>query len=276
MRKLPVCVLGAAAAVALSVGVAAAAPLSYFKMNETAGVLADSIGGVNMTPQNAAGFTYGAASVPAATYGAITLTPAQATSFGTAVTSSGTSIFNNTTSNNALNTLPAPLTVMAWVKPNVTTITQRILSGSGGDGNGWGYGLIAGGNQRFTTYGVTDYNQAAGTTAVAGAWQHVAVSFTGTTANFYVNGNLVDTKTGSNFGANTSEVYALFGQANATESFAGTVDEVKVFNTALTQPQIVTEATALPEPASLGLLAAAAAAGTLGRHRRARGGAGRR
>src|SRR4051812_18526481 len=116
MRTSTLWALGAALVV-MSAGAAGANVVSAFRMNESSGPLADSAGGVTMTPQNAAAFTYGAASVPAGNYGAITLTPAQAAGFGTAVTSAGTSIFNNTTASNALNTTAAPLTVMAWVKP---------------------------------------------------------------------------------------------------------------------------------------------------------------
>ena len=38
-----------------------------------------------MAPVNEAAFTYGVPSAPAGTYGAITLSPAQAAAFGTAV-----------------------------------------------------------------------------------------------------------------------------------------------------------------------------------------------
>jgi Concanavalin A-like lectin/glucanases superfamily/PEP-CTERM motif len=256
MRMSSLWALGPALVV-LNAGAARAQLVSYYSMNQTSGPLADIVGGVTMTPQDAAAFTYGVPSMPAGTYGAITLTPAQAAAFGTAVTGNGTSSFRNTTSNNPLNSLAAPLTVMAWINPAALVGIQRVISGSGGDGNGWGYGILASGNQRFTTYGVTDYDQQAGATVQAGTWQHIAVTFTGTSADIYLNGNLVNTRTGGNFAANTNEVFALFGQTSAAspEQFTGTIDEVRVYSTILTQPQIVAAATApVPEPSSLGVL----------------------
>ena len=244
---------------ALTAGVAGAQVVVYYPMNETGGTLTDVANGVNMTPVNPAAFTYGAPSVPAGTYGAITLTPQQATAFGTGVTGTGQSLFLNQTPNNALNTLPAPLTSMAWVNPTTFDL-QRIISGSGGDGNGWGNGFVGGGNQRFTTYGVTDYDQNTGTTAQAGTWQHAAVTFDGSTASFYLNGNLVDSKTGGNFVVNPNEVFGLFGLTNnSTELFNGTIDEVKVFSGVLSQADIVAQATVVPEPgaAALAFLGAA-------------------
>jgi len=259
------------ALVVLSAGAAGAQVVSYFPMNETSGALADRAGGVTMTPVDPAAFTYGAPSMPAGTYGAITLTAAQAAAFGTAVTGNGTSSFRNATSGNPLNSLAAPLTVMAWINPTALAGIQRVISGSGGDGSGWGYGIQATGNQRFTTYSVTDYNQTVGAPVQAGTWQHIAATFTGTSASFYLNGNLVDTRTGNNFGANPNEVYALFGQTGATpEQFNGSIDEVRVYSGILSQPEIVAAAIApiaVPEPSSLALLGACVV-GLIARRRR--------
>src|SRR5947209_2156075 len=137
-------------------GVAGGAVVVDYPMNETSGTLTDIANGVNMTPQNESAFTYGVPSVPAGTYGGITVSPAQAALFGTAVSGDGSNIASNSATGNALNSLASPFTIMAWINPSITAGRQRILSGSYGDGNGWGYG-VDGGNQIFTSYGVTDY-----------------------------------------------------------------------------------------------------------------------
>jgi hypothetical protein len=241
--------------------VARADVVTRYPMNETGGVLTDVVGGVNQTPVDAGAFTYGAPSVPAGTYGPIVITPAQAPAFGTAVTGTGSSIFLNTAGNNALTNLTSPLTVMAWVNPASTAALQRIFSGSAGDGNGWGWGVLGTSFQRFTTYGVFDFDQNVGTQVQAGAWQHLAVTFDGGTATFYVNGESVDSKSGGNFRPNANETFALFGLPTSAggniELFNGTIDEVRVYNTLLTPPEIIAAAT-VPEPTAAALIAVAA------------------
>ena len=242
---------------AVAGGGVARAQVVHYGLNETSGTLVDDVGGVNMTPQDPNAFTYGVASVPAGTYGAITVTPANAAAFGTAVASNGTAVASNSTANNALNTLAAPLTVMAWVNQSTTGGRQRILSGSSGDGTGWGYALD-GGTQLFTTYGVTDYGPIGIGATQPNTWQHVAVTFNGNQADFYLNGTFLTSQTGGNFNPNTSEVFGLFGATNPNEFFSGALDEVEVFNRVLSANEIVAEAVPVPEPTALaGLLGAA-------------------
>ena len=86
------------------------------------------------------------------------------------------------------------------------------------------------------------HGEAFGTTALtANTWAHLALTYDGTAVRFYVNGNLTGTttKTGtisSSTGALTIGSDPFYGQY-----FAGLIDEIRVYNIALTQAQIQTD-----------------------------------
>lgn len=265
-------------------GVGFSAPASgdaivHYKLDEAGGTAMDSIGGVHMTPrtQTAAefGLVYSLPSVPAGTYGPITLTSQQASAFKTAIQGAGLggdSQFINSTANNALNTLTGSRSITAWIKPDMlpdaTTRVGRILSSHpvtiGTARTGWGYGVKEAGNQRFTTYGRKDFDQNTGTAVEANVWQHVAMTYAETTptnanVQLYLNGNLVQTITGApTDAANPDAIFGLFGTGSGTEAFPGTMDEVWVFNEVLSEQQIRLVATGapIPEPSSVAALAA--------------------
>jgi len=72
-----------------------------------------------------------------------------------------------------------------------------------------------------------------------GQWVHIAVTFNGTTAIFYVNG----TQTGSgsfSFGPKTDAIVTIGCDSGASgwNSFNGSLDEVRLYNTALTPAEI--------------------------------------
>jgi hypothetical protein len=85
-------------------------------------------------------------------------------------------------------------------------------------------------------------------TILANTWYTATVSFNGTTRNMYLNGILVasdtpgvDAAAGDNFS---------IGVTNSTEYFDGVLDNVAIFNTALTPAQVAAdEAQMVPEPA---------------------------
>jgi hypothetical protein len=93
-------------------------------------------------------------------------------------------------------------------------------------------------------WGSTSYNE---TTAGSGqlpvgAWTHVAVVRTGTTLTFYINGDVVGTASvmDTNPFRDGRHTLRIGGQGRGTvsSSFPGLVDEVRIYNRALTQAEI--------------------------------------
>jgi hypothetical protein len=105
-----------------------------------------------------------------------------------------------------------------------------------------------------------------------GVWHFVAVTFTPTTENLYLDGALDGSVTGS-FGQNSvSDAPLTVGAwTGAAAGYSNSdIAGFQVFDTALTQQQVVAaqSASAVPEPASAAALTAAASV-SLGRRRRA-------
>jgi len=179
--------------------------------------------------------------------------------FGSAVRFDGVDdeIFlgSNTARQNDLQALTSDFTVTAWINPDDTVGIQRVLSQDADGGDGWGFGLN-GDELRFTAYSVQDYDISAGITA--GQWTHVAVVFDANfDATFYVNGVSIGTVNGS-AAADAGSRNWFIGSTGRSEYFDGLIDEVRVYDTALTADQIQS-VMVIPAPAALpaglGLLA---------------------
>jgi hypothetical protein len=118
----------------------------------------------------------------------------------------------------------------------------RIVS-NGNPGNiGFGWGILAGNGVRFTTYGVKDYDSSQAIVPQDSTWHYVAVVFDSTnTANFYVDGNLVDVITGPGPVRSAAQFDLMIGRNPtnpAEEFFNGSIDEVAVYNYELPDTQI--------------------------------------
>lgn len=139
--------------------------------------------------------------------------------------------------------LTSGLSVMAWVKPDSLSGTQRfIASGRGASNNGLGFGMQSG-KLLFSAFGVRDFVSSAGLTL--DTWQHVAVVFDANyDARFYLNGAYVDTVAGTAalLANNDDGLYIGAGTASggstASERFSGMLDELFVNNRALGDAEI--------------------------------------
>ena len=69
-------------------------------------------------------------------------------------------------------------------------------------------------------------------------WHHIAVTYDATTYRLYYDGSLVASQTDTFYGFGTSAAY--FGTFNSSERFFnGLIDEVRIWNTALTADQLI-------------------------------------
>jgi hypothetical protein len=202
----------AAGSVRVTITDSASGLLGWWRMNEANGnSVTDSSGS-----QHSANFT-----------GAPTWTAGK---FGGGLQFNGTSDYLTTV--NSITT-PSPLTITAWINPNTTSGVRTILAQNGAASfrtNGTGL--------RFTTPGIRDHNTATGLIS-ANVWQHVAVTFQPNLAGgvrFYVNGTLRATINSS--GQSTNGNAWWIGRAQGGEYFSGALDEVRLYNRALTASEI--------------------------------------
>ena len=134
--------------------------------------------------------------------------------------------------------LTTGMTLEAWVKPTSNTGWRTaILKERGSD---LLYALYAsnGSKPRIETF-TTVENTAAGTSALPlGAWSHLAATYDGANLRFYVNGVLVTTKATSGSMPNTANPLQIGGNAVWGEYFSGLIDEVRVYNRALSASEI--------------------------------------
>jgi hypothetical protein len=118
----------------------------------------------------------------------------------------------------------------------------RIVS-NGNPGNiGYGWGILANDGTRFTTYGVKDYDSQIATIPQDGLYHHMVLVFDlFNTANFYVDGVLVDSITASSPTRSAPQFDLMIGRNPvnpAEEFFNGTIDEVAIYNYELTPEQV--------------------------------------
>ena len=145
--------------------------------------------------------------------------------------------------NGTVSGLTGDYTIAAWVKPESAQTWARVFdlgtaAGNsmyltGNDGTGVDFTIQNGGKQsRIQTT----------TPLTQGVWSQVTVTFSGSTANLYVNGVLSGTATGvsvhpSDFGADSAN-YLGKSQYSWDSTFNGALDDVNIYSRALNATEV--------------------------------------
>lgn len=168
-----------------------------------------------------------------------------------------------------LPTADSSFTVMAWIR--TTAVARNGIIGWGNFGtagqvNAFRTGAV--GSDDLTHYswgGGFDIDEPTGSAIFNGQWHHVAATYNSTTGlkTLYYDGAQLGSSLAVPDLAVTAQNFRIGSLQHpfGTEEFNGTLDEVKVYNTALTLSEI--QAAAVPEPSGvmLGLLGGALFAG---------------
>jgi fibronectin type 3 domain-containing protein len=189
--------------------------------------------------------------------------------FGDALSFNGTSAVV-TIPNSASLQLSSGMTLEAWVNPSTVNANWRDVVYKGNDNyyleatstnsSRPDAGTIAGGS----------YADAFGTAALTkSTWTHLAETYDGSTLRLYVNGTQVASTAHTGAIATSTSPLQIGGDSIYGQFFAGLIDEVRVYNVALTAAQIqsdeTTPITSTPDttpPSQPGTLAANAVSGS--------------
>lgn len=136
------------------------------------------------------------------------------------------------------------ITISAWIKTSADVSTTQFIVSKWSEAptHEKSYGVYVGTNMiNFITSNDGDLNQhtTSGGLLSVNTWYHVAVSFNGAQKVIYINGSqVISDPLASTIYSGTS--YLLIGRRNLTVSnyFNGIIDEVSIYNTALTSDQI--------------------------------------
>lgn len=140
--------------------------------------------------------------------------------------------------------LSAGMTLEAWVNPTVTTGWRSILVKERPKGRAYSlYASDSSGRPGSYLRLKTDVSLTGPSALPAGVWSHVATTYDGTTHRLYVNGTQVAAVARSGKLATSGQPLRIGGNTVFNEWFTGTLDEVRVYNRALSAAELATDQT---------------------------------
>ena len=158
--------------------------------------------------------------------------------YGRALSFNGSSARVNVPNSASLQ-LATRMTLEAWVNPTTVSAAWRDVIYKGTDnyyieGTSAQGGAPAGGG----TFGGAGANATAASALPANSWSHLALTYDGAALRLYVNGNLVATQSKTGTIATSTSQLQIGGDGVYGQYFSGLIDEVRIYNTALTAVQI--------------------------------------
>ena len=153
-------------------------------------------------------------------------------------------VFNGTTSAVTINDsaslkLTSAMTLEAWVNPSTVTSAWRDVIYKGNDnyylmGTTNSAGQFAGGG----TFAGANANVFGTAILAINTWSHIALTYDGTTLRLYLNAALVSTQGKTGAMTTSTNPLQIGGDSIYGQFFQGAIDEVRIYNRALAQPEI--------------------------------------
>ena len=136
------------------------------------------------------------------------------------------------------------ITIAAWIKPTTSGTQYVVKKGRQDSTDGFELSLSSDGKVfvRFNQASSGDSFRVNSTSKYptnGSTWLHVAATYDGSTIKLYINGVLQASKNASFQISSNSLPLAIGAQDDGYRGFAGSIDSVKLFNRALSAPEIV-------------------------------------
>ncbi len=176
----------------------------------------------------------------AASVGTGTFSSTQGTSFTTDRNGNenGALNINGTGSTATLTGLPygsAARTIAFWVKLNVVNAQYNFIYCYGTEANPDGIFVKPNEARRFVP------NQTVASTHSANVWYHYVLTYDGTSSKIYKDGALISTAAVTKNTVNNSNIFKLgLTEGGGANWFNGAIDDLKIYNVALTEQQVET------------------------------------
>jgi alpha-tubulin suppressor-like RCC1 family protein len=131
------------------------------------------------------------------------------------------------------------LTIEAWVRPDPSSDSRPLVRKAATTGFAYSLSLTTDSKTRAeVTIGGTTYGVTGATTLTDSTWAHLAATYSGSQLKVWVNGVLDGTASVTGSISATTEALSIGGDSVADQRFPGRLDEVRLYDIALTEAQI--------------------------------------